>query len=206
MEDVYKTVNDRTQSLEMHLLDLIATYVAFWDLVPLPAWNGLVEVFLRGWATERTGLTGLKSVPFSHLCLRAWGGNEDFGKTDVTDGPYGVNPDIGEAHDATSFYGNVLRLAIDALHEEQQARCDEQEHASSDAQTAGHKLNRRQKDALESLLPDSAATMTITAYMRLYQVSYGTARADLLGLAEQGLLEQGYAGRALVFRAREKAE
>lgn len=42
---------------------------------------------------------------------------------------------------------------------------------------------------------------TIKLHMNLYRVSYGTARTDLLDLAEKGLLVQDYQSRAMVFRA-----
>ena len=62
-------------------------------------------------------------------------------------------------------------------------------------------LNHRQRALLSSAIKDPAQPFTIKAQQRRHQVAYQSARTDLLGLEELGLLERAQVGREFVFRA-----
>lgn len=198
-DTIFASANDKKDSREVYLLDLTSTSTILWDLSPFPRWNALIEVFLRHWALERHGMSVLRFVPFSRLglvwdlrCLPEGG---------ACDPCFELNPDIGEEHDATSFFGNVIRLFLEELHHQLDAMgsAGADEANAPDAEEAG--LNFRQRDILRNLLANPGRRLTIQMHMNLYGVSYGTARTDLLTLADKGLLTQTYAGRAMVFTA-----
>lgn len=64
---------------------------------------------------------------------------------------------------------------------------------------AGTGLNHRQRALLGEALRDSHAVYTIDGHRRLHQVTYQTARTDLLDLADRELLVQDRVGRAFIF-------
>lgn len=198
-ETLFATVNRKDLDQERYLLDLLATSMAIWDLSPFPRWNGLTEIFVRNWAFERCGLASLRVVPLSHLCL-AWERKEK-DIVDIEDGYFDVNPNIGEAHDATSNFGNTLRIIVEALRaEERNASGTDEETTLNNIADDHSNLNHRQRDTLLSLASDPNRKTTIALHMSLYHVSYGTARTDLLALANRDLLKQEYRSRAMVFR------
>lgn len=63
----------------------------------------------------------------------------------------------------------------------------------------GTGLNHRQRALLGEALRDSHAVFTIDGHRRLHQVTYQTARTDLLDLTDRELLTQDRVGRAYVF-------
>ena len=62
-------------------------------------------------------------------------------------------------------------------------------------------LNHRQRALLSSAIKDPQQPFTIKAQQRRHRVAYQSARTDLLGLEELGLLERAQVGREFVFRA-----
>ena len=64
---------------------------------------------------------------------------------------------------------------------------------------AGTGLNHRQRALLGEALRDPHAVYNIDGHRRLHQVTYQTARTDLLDLAERELLIQDRVGRAFIF-------
>ena len=62
-------------------------------------------------------------------------------------------------------------------------------------------LNARQLDLLTHALKQPTGEYTIASHRRAHDVAYGTARSDLLALAERGLLEQRAKGREFYFVA-----
>ena len=62
-------------------------------------------------------------------------------------------------------------------------------------------LNHRQRALLSSAIKDPQQPFTIKAHQRRHRVAYQSARTDLLGLEELGLLERAQVGREFVFRA-----
>ena len=98
----------------------------------------------------------------------------------------------------------VIRQAIAALHEYLARKGAEQRGTVRLLQTSPTlrgKLNQRQITLLTHALKQPGFDYVIEAHQRSQGVSYATARSDLLGLAELGLLEQTKRGRAFVFIA-----
>ncbi|MGI9287845.1 MAG: hypothetical protein ACR2P1_20840 [Pseudomonadales bacterium] len=60
-------------------------------------------------------------------------------------------------------------------------------------------LNGRQRALVAHALRHPNHQYTITSHQRSHNVAYATARADLLQLAKDGLLEQGKTGKKMVF-------
>ena len=60
-------------------------------------------------------------------------------------------------------------------------------------------INYRQRAIINQALKNPRVQFVISQHRRSYGVAYATARADLVKLAELGLLTQGLRGKALVF-------
>jgi Fic family protein len=98
----------------------------------------------------------------------------------------------------------VIRQAITVLHGYLARKSAEQRDTARLLQTSPvlkGKLNHRQITLLTHALKHPGYDYVIEAHQRSHDVSYATARSDLLGLAELGLLEQTKRGRAFMFIA-----
>jgi len=98
----------------------------------------------------------------------------------------------------------TIRKAIEGLHEYLARKSSEQKSverllATSPALRA--RLNHRQRTLLAHALRHPGEAYRIDAHQRTHGIVYQTARVDLLGLAELGLLEQSREGKAYVFIA-----
>jgi Fic family protein len=67
------------------------------------------------------------------------------------------------------------------------------------ALAADRRINHRQKGVLSAALSDPGTVFRIDTHQRLNRVAYSTARADLLGLVDLGLLAGERRGQAFVF-------
>lgn len=111
-------------------------------------------------------------------------------------------------NDATYFLDYNLRVilrAIDALHSYLARKDTEQRNMERllNRTAHGHTLNQRQVAAIRSLSKRPERRYTIAEHQRTNQVTYQTARTDLLKLAELGLLRMERTrqqGRAFHFR------
>jgi Fic family protein len=100
----------------------------------------------------------------------------------------------------------TIRKAIQSLHDYLGRKAKEQrgmERLLAESPTLRAKLNHRQKTLLTHALKHPGAGYHIEEQQKTHTVVYQTARADLLGLAELGLLEKIREGRAFVFIAPE---
>lgn len=68
------------------------------------------------------------------------------------------------------------------------------------ASRLGAALNHRQRALLLNALKHPDSDYAIAAHQAAHRVTYATARSDLLGLAELGLLQQRKQGKAFLFR------
>ena len=89
---------------------------------------------------------------------------------------------------------------MDAAARKQQAR-REAESLLSPRNDLSRQLNHRQRALLLNALKHPDKRFTIAEHQNAHGVVYQTARADLLGLAEAGLMQQHREGRAHVFIA-----
>ncbi len=197
---ILETMNDSSQPMETYLLNLLATSLVIWDLSPFAKFNSMYELIIRNWALESRSLSYLRNVPFLALC-RTWEqeGGQSVG---VSEEYYDVIPDGDNDHDSTPFFGNALIMVTRRLRQLEDQR--ESESGESDVETRARMaypdINERQLDVLRSHSRNPDQLTTIALHMSLCKVSYGTARSDLLGLSEHGLLVQEWQGRAMVFR------
>jgi len=98
----------------------------------------------------------------------------------------------------------TLRKAVDALHAFLSRRKTEQravERLIAPTSSLGARLNHRQRSVLAHALRRPGATYRISEHKGTHGIAYQTARTDLRGLAELGLLVQGREGQAFVFTA-----
>ncbi len=104
--------------------------------------------------------------------------------------------------DATYFVLHqleVLQEAIEDLHAYLKRKAREVVEADRLLRGA-EELNRRQQLLLAHAMRHPGGIYSIEGYVREYGVAYATGRADLLGLAQRGYLEQQREGRRFVFR------
>src|SRR5690348_9678871 len=110
--------------------------------------------------------------------------------------------------DTTYFVSHqldVLLKAIEGVH--QYIAHKQRDHA--DAETLlkpgsklARQLNHRQRALLLNALKNPGKPFTIEVHRRTHDTAYQTARADLLGLVQAGLMKQYRQGKAYVFVAR----
>ncbi|MBI5772298.1 MAG: Fic family protein [Verrucomicrobia bacterium] len=92
----------------------------------------------------------------------------------------------------------VIKKALIELHD-YVARKSKETRATM-AVLQGHPdLNHRQQAVLAHAIRHPGFSYNIAGHMARHGIAYDTARLDLLGLAERGLLEQRKAGKALAF-------
>lgn len=104
-------------------------------------------------------------------------------------------------NDATYFVFHglkVLRTAIDELHAYLRKKVEEV-RAVERMIKGRDDLNSRQLALISNALRNPGARFTIEGHQNSHRVVYQTARTDLLGLVDVGLLEQTKVGKKLVF-------
>ena len=95
--------------------------------------------------------------------------------------------DSGDLTYFIHYHLRVVNIAIDQLHkylEQQQQRRREGERLLEDYP----QLNMRQRAVIQDALKHRNQTFTAREHEGKFRVTYNTARADLQGLAETGLL------------------
>jgi Fic family protein len=102
---------------------------------------------------------------------------------------------------------NVISQAIKALHtylaDKTQEIADTRRLLASSPKLKG-KLNHRQLAAMDHFIKHSHVIYRIQEYQNFNQVTYETARTDLLELVDLGLLEKHREGKAFVFEMPQK--
>lgn len=111
-----------------------------------------------------------------------------------------------DGNDTTYFIVHqldVIRQAVAALHAYLKRKTEEdmatERLLASALQDLRGRLNHRQVALLTHALKHRDALYTIESHRHSHAVAYATARADLLQLAELGLLGEGKRGKTLVF-------
>ncbi len=102
---------------------------------------------------------------------------------------------------------NIICAAIEALHtylsEKTREIADTRRLIASSPKLKG-KLNHRQIAVVERFLKQAHLVYRIQEHRNAHQVTYETARTDLLDLVDLGVLEKYREGKSFVFRMREK--
>jgi Fic family protein len=101
----------------------------------------------------------------------------------------------------------VISEAIEALREylrEKTKEISDARRLSASSPQLNGKLNHRQLAAMDYFRKHSHVTYRIQEHQSTYQVTYQTARTDLLDLVAMALLEKHREGRAFVFQMPQK--
>lgn len=165
---------------------------------PFEDGNGRTARALYYWSMARSGYWLMEYTSISHILRRAPARYMRSYLHTETDG-----------NDTTYFLLhqlNTIRRAIVALHEYIDRKVREQKEterllsASPELRT---RFNHRQVALLTHALRNTGEGYRVDAHQRSHNVVYQTARNDLIGLHELGLLEKAKQGNAYVFFAPE---
>ncbi|MEO8613541.1 MAG: Fic family protein [Luteolibacter sp.] len=113
-----------------------------------------------------------------------------------------------DENDLTYFLlhqSEVIRKAIDSLHNYISRKSREARDSERILKDMRH-LNHRQQVLVSHALRHPGASYTIEAHQLSHNISYNTARTDLLNLSKQGHFLQGKSGSKMVFYASEVLE
>ncbi|MBK7049153.1 MAG: Fic family protein [bacterium] len=162
---------------------------------PFTDGNGRTARALFYWSMARHGYWLMEYVSISSLLLQAPSRYARAFLYTETDG-----------NDTTYFLLHqmeTIERAIHGLHAWLDRRMAERRRSLDllKAPGAGPELNHRQLALVRHGLDHPGALYSIQGHRGYHQVSYGTARADLLGLSKAGLLELVKVGRAFQFVA-----
>ena len=114
--------------------------------------------------------------------------------TDVDQTPSGVRADLNE-HSRTGMGAHALQRAITDLHEYLGRKTAEDRHLRGTLKSMAGTFNHRQLALLENALKNPDASYTVTSHARSHAVASQTARTDLRGLEQRGLLSRIRSGR-----------
>lgn len=156
--------------------------------------NGRTARALFYWAIARSGYWLMEFVSISHYLRKAPSKYVRSYLHTETDG-----------NDTTYFLLyqlEVIRNAIQGLHEYLARKVSEQrstERLLAGSGTLRNRLNHRQLALLTHALKHPGEAYRIDGHQRSHAVVYQTARADLLGLSELGLLSKQKLGKSFLF-------
>jgi len=154
--------------------------------------NGRTARALFYWSMLRSGYWLFEYVSISEVILRApvkYGRAFLLTETDDNDLTYFV-----------LYHLQVIRESLDTLKRYIGKKADDVRSLDGVLRTAADRFNHRQRELLSHALRHPAEVYTIAEHQARQGVVYQTARTDLLGLAEVGLLTKSEAGKKLVFR------
>jgi len=165
---------------------------------PFADGNGRTARALFYWSMLRSGYWLAEFISISHILRKApaqYGRAYLFTETDGGDTTYFLIHQLA-----------TIRKAIQGLHDYLGRKAKEQrgvEQLLAESPVLRTSLNHRQKTLLTHALKHPGAGYRIETFQKDHAVVYQTARTDLLGLVELGLLEKIREGRAFVFLAPE---
>ena len=156
--------------------------------------NGRTARALFYWVMAREGYWLCEYVSISRILKKAraqYARSFLYTETDENDATYFIlyqlrvlTRAIADLHDYLDRKATEMREVDDLVRHSRRLRAD---------------LNSRQLDLLTHALKNPRAEFSVASHRRAHDVAYGTARSDLLELAERGLLEQRKRGRSFLF-------
>ena len=152
--------------------------------------NGRTARALFYWAMRRYGYWLAEFISISHIILRAprqYYRAFLYTETDGNDLTYFIH-----------YHLQILGKAVEELHE-YITRKTEELRALSSRMKQDNQWNARQKALISHALRHPGAEYTFKSHKNSHQVVYQTARSDLLGLQEGGLLVGHQVGKQMVF-------
>lgn len=152
--------------------------------------NGRTARALFYWSVLRDDYWLFEFVSISRIIKRApakYGRAFLFAETDENDATYFV---LHQLETMVSAIENLRQYIAKSLRERQ----------VSDALLRNCDLNHRQRALLQHALKHPAQDYTVRSHQTSHRVAYQTARTDMLGLEDLGLLDGRKVGRARVWR------
>jgi len=171
-----------------------AIFLHFWLAYdhPFVDGNGRTARGLFYWAMLKNGFWLFEFISISEVILKApiqYGRAFLHTETDENDLTYFL------IHQA-----EVIQKAVRALHDYIAHKTREVEESRSFINKLQW-LNHRQQALLAHALKHPGHRYTVAEHRGRHGIAYGTARTDLLGLAEHELLEQGKSGKEFIYLA-----
>lgn len=155
--------------------------------------NGRTARALFYWAMLRQGYWLFEFISISEIILKApakYGRAFLLTETDDNDLTY-----------FALYHLEVIDKAIESLHTWIAQRAQSLRSVEDILRGASTLFNHRQRSLLAHAVRHPSEPLTIAAHQSMQQVVYETARTDLMGLVEQGLLAMRKVGRKMVFAA-----
>lgn len=189
LELVSSLVNaTRSEDIEHPLILALGMQFVMMSNVPFPAWNSMATTLIMKLIFKKANLPVLAFLPINKIIgdwKRGWLRNK-VGIPDVTE----CEVRIGDEIDYTLYVDTALRLVRRELDdvESRFKRIIKENESFVEAMRDDLDINYRQRDVLRIALDDPKTVFKISDHQKHYLVAYGTARSDLLKLAELGLL------------------
>lgn len=200
LDSIARTVNGEGVDPDDHPIAYgLGVLFFFTNGRPLPSWNGVMATLLSKLLFLKSRLPVVGMIPIART-YRAW----QNGAIAPPVAPVAMRDSlipVGDELDFTQYAATVIhltRLELDAT-ETALRRALANDEAMTSGLAADRRLNHRQHAVLLAALSEPETVFRIDTHQRLYRVAYATARADLLGLVDLGLLSQVRRGRAFVF-------
>ncbi len=185
--------NEKTPKGFLHPA-LRAIVLHFWLAYdhPFVDGNGRTARALFYWSMLRSGYWLFEYVSISEVILRApvkYGRAFLLTETDDNDLTYFIH-----------YHLEVIRESLDTLKRFIAKKANDVRTLDGILHLAADRFNHRQRELLSHALRHPTEVYTIAGHQARQAVVYQTARTDLLGLADAGLLAKNEAGKKLVFR------
>lgn len=200
MERLCQFANDSNENPFIHpLIKAIVIHFMIGWIHPFVDGNGRTARALFYWSMAKDGYWLIEFTSISKIIKKAparYARAYLHAETDDNDVTYFIEHQL-----------NVISEAIKALHkylaEKSREIADTRRLIAASPRLKG-KLNHRQMAAMDHFLKNSHATYRIQEHQNVNQVTYETARTDLLSMVELGLLEKSREGRSFVFQMPQK--
>lgn len=199
---VVDIANDRVcEPVEDPVLVSMLVNCQFWHDPIFPMCNNQMGCIASRLYLYRRGFPVFRYVPKIHL-LWSWRngrgceeGGYTFDESHQDNGLLGV--------DWTAYYDTVMRLMLEHVRQMEESLCARKaaDEAALARVASSPRLNARQATVLRQAVLDPGREFRISWHRQEHGVVYSTARADLQGLVDLGLLACAKAGSAHVFRS-----
>lgn len=196
IENLCRFANDTNESPFIHpLIRAIAIHFMTGWIHPFVDGNGRTARALFYWSMAKSGYWLIEFTSISKIIKKAparYAMAYLHTETDDNDMTYFIEHQL-----------NVISEAIKALHEylaEKSRKIADTRRLMASSPELKGKLNHRQLAAMDHLLKHPDAIYRIQEHQNAHQVTYETARTDLLGMVELKLLEKSKEGRSFVFQ------
>jgi len=200
IERLCQFANDTNDSPFIHpLIRAIVIHFMIGWIHPFVDGNGRTARALFYWSMAKGGYWLIEFTSISRIIKKApaqYARAYLHAETDDNDVTYFIEHQL-----------NVISEAIQALHkylaEKSREIADTRRLIASSPKLKG-RLNHRQLAAMDHFLKHSHVTYRIQEHKNANQITYETARTDLLDMVELGLLEKTQEGKSFVFQMPQK--